>query len=79
MFHRGIAALLPQELASGEGSPLLGSKMSGELEELHGRDAQLERQALKLHLTVFLMLLEPLMILVMGGVVLVIVPAVLLQ
>ena len=42
------------------------------------RAAQLEAQALERRLSVFLTLLEPIMILVMGGVVLMIVHAILL-
>ena len=47
-------------------------------EEMLERAAQLEAQALERRLSVFLTLLEPIMILVMGGVVLMIVLAILL-
>ncbi|MBA4143688.1 MAG: type II secretion system inner membrane protein GspF [Nitrosospira sp.] len=62
--------LLIHLIASGE--------MSGKLEQMLERAAQLETQALERRLAVFLTLLEPLMILVMGGIVLIIVLAILL-
>lgn len=62
--------LLIHLIASGE--------VSGKLEQMLKRAAQLETQALERRLTVFLTLLEPVMILVMGGVVLLIVLAILL-
>lgn len=62
--------LLVHLVASGE--------MSGKLKEMLERAAQLEAQALERRLGVFLTLLEPIMILVMGGVVLMIVLAILL-
>ena len=52
--------------------------MNGKLEQMLERAAQLEARALERRLTVFLMLLEPLMILIMGGTVLIIVLAILL-
>ena len=62
--------LLIHLVASGE--------VSGKLEQMLGRAAHLETQALERRLAVFLTLLEPVMILVMGGVVLMIVLAILL-
>jgi general secretion pathway protein F len=62
--------LLIHLVASGE--------VSGKLEQMLGRAAHLETQALERRLAVFLTLLEPVMILVMGGVVLLIVLAILL-
>ncbi len=62
--------LLVHLVASGE--------MSGKLEPMLERAAQLEAQALERRLGVFLTLLEPIMILVMGGIVLLIVLAILL-
>jgi len=62
--------LLIHMIASGE--------VSGKLEQMLNRAAHLETQALERRLAVFLTLLEPVMILVMGGVVLMIVLAVLL-
>jgi general secretion pathway protein F len=53
-------------------------ELSGRLEQMLQRAAQLEAQALERRLAVFLTLLEPLMILAMGGVVLLIVLAILL-
>ncbi|MDE2365715.1 MAG: type II secretion system F family protein, partial [Betaproteobacteria bacterium] len=53
-------------------------EMSGKLEQMLERAAQLEARALERRLSVFLTLLEPVMILVMGGIVLVIVLAILL-
>lgn len=67
---RVFPPLLVHLVASGE--------MSGKLEEMLERAAQLEAQALERRLGVFLTLLEPIMILVMGGVVLMIVLAILL-
>jgi general secretion pathway protein F len=52
--------------------------MSGKLEQMLERAARLETQALERRLAVFLTLLEPAMILVMGAVVLLIVLAILL-
>jgi general secretion pathway protein F len=58
---------------------LVGSgEASGQLEPMLERAAQLETQTLERRLAVLLTLLEPVMILVMGGVVLVIVMAILL-
>jgi general secretion pathway protein F len=58
---------------------LVGSgESSGQLEHMLERAAQLETQTLERRLAVLLTLLEPVMILVMGGVVLVIVLAILL-
>ncbi|HUH30918.1 MAG TPA: type II secretion system inner membrane protein GspF [Rhodanobacter sp.] len=58
---------------------LVGSgEASGKLEHMLERAAQLETQTLERRLAVLLTLLEPVMILVMGGVVLVIVMAILL-
>lgn len=62
--------LLVHLVASGE--------MSGKLEQMLERAARLETQALERRLGIFLTLLEPVMILVMGGVVLMIVLAILL-
>ncbi len=62
--------LMVHLVASGE--------VSGRLEQMLQRAAQLETQALERRLAVFLTLLEPVMILVMGGVVLMIVLAILL-
>lgn len=62
--------LLVHMVASGEAS--------GKLEQMLQRAAELETQALERRLAVFLTLLEPVMILVMGGVVLMIVLAILL-
>jgi general secretion pathway protein F len=67
---RVFPPLLVHLVASGE--------MSGKLKEMLERAAQLEAQALERRLGVFLTLLEPIMILVMGGVVLMIVLAILL-
>lgn len=58
---------------------LVGSgETSGKLEQMLERAAQLETQTLERRLAVLLTLLEPVMILVMGGVVLIIVLAILL-
>ncbi len=62
--------LMVHLVASGEGS--------GKLEQMLQRAAHLETQALERRLAVLLTLLEPVMILVMGGVVLLIVLAILL-
>jgi len=62
--------LLIHMVASGE--------VSGKLEQMLNRSAHLETQALERRLAVFLTLLEPAMILFMGGVVLMIVLAVLM-
>jgi general secretion pathway protein F len=62
--------LMVHLIASGE--------VSGKLEQMLQRTAQLETQALERRLAVFLTLLEPIMILLMGGVVLMIVLAILL-
>ena len=67
---RAFPPLLIHLIASGE--------VSGKLEQMLERAAQLESQALERRLAVFLTLLEPLMILFMGGVVLLIVLAILL-
>ncbi|HEX9450112.1 MAG TPA: type II secretion system inner membrane protein GspF [Burkholderiales bacterium] len=67
---RAFPPLLIHLVASGE--------VSGKLEQMLGRAAHLETQALERRLAVFLTLLEPVMILVMGGVVLLIVLAILL-
>ena len=67
---RAFPPLLIHLVASGE--------LSGKLEQMLERAAQLETQALERRLAVFLTLLEPVMILVMGGVVLLIVLAILL-
>lgn len=62
--------LLVHLVASGE--------VSGKLEQMLDRAARLETQTLERRLTVFLTVLEPAMILVMGGIVLLIVLAILL-
>ena len=67
---RVFPPLLVHLVASGE--------TSGKLEQMLGRGARLESEALERRLAVFLTLLEPVMILVMGGVVLMIVLAILL-
>ena len=67
---RVFPPLLVHLVASGE--------LSGKLEQMLERAAHLETQALERRLEVFLTLLEPLMILVMGGIVLLIVLAILL-
>ncbi len=67
---RVFPPLMVHLVASGE--------LSGKLEQMLQRAAQLETQALERRLAVFLTLLEPVMILVMGGVVLLIVLAILL-
>jgi general secretion pathway protein F len=67
---RAFPPLMVHLVASGE--------VSGKLEQMLQRAAQLETQALERRLAVFLTLLEPVMILVMGGVVLLIVLAILL-
>jgi len=67
---RAFPPLLIHLVASGE--------ISGKLEQMLQRAAHLETQALERRLTVFLTLLEPVMILVMGGIVLMIVLAILL-
>ena len=67
---RAFPPLLIHLVASGE--------VSGRLEQMLNRAAHLETQALERRLAVFLTLLEPVMILVMGGVVLMIVLAILL-
>ena len=67
---RAFPPLLIHLIASGE--------VSGKLEQMLQRAAHLETQALERRLAVFLTLLEPVMILVMGGVVLMIVLAILL-
>ena len=67
---RAFPPLLVHLVASGE--------MSGKLEQMLERAARLETQALERRLAVFLTLLEPVMILVMGAVVLMIVLAILL-
>jgi general secretion pathway protein F len=67
---RAFPPLLIHLVASGE--------VSGKLEQMLGRAAHLETQSLERRLAVFLTLLEPIMILVMGGVVLMIVLAILL-
>ncbi|HQQ63255.1 MAG TPA: type II secretion system F family protein, partial [Pseudomonadales bacterium] len=67
---RVFPPLLMHMVASGEAS--------GKLEPMLARVARLETQALERRLAVFLTLLEPLMILFMGGVVLLIVLAILL-
>jgi len=69
--------------ASGLFPPLLihliaSGEASGKLEDMLNRAAKLETQALERRLAVFLTLLEPLMILVMGAIVLMIVLAILL-
>ncbi|MCK9285114.1 MAG: type II secretion system inner membrane protein GspF [Rhodocyclaceae bacterium] len=67
---RAFPPLLVHLVASGEAS--------GKLEQMLQRAAQLETQALERRLAVFLTLLEPVMILIMGGIVLLIVLAILL-
>lgn len=67
---RAFPPLLVHLVASGE--------TSGKLEQMLERAAHLETQALERRLAVFLTILEPAMILVMGGVVLLIVLAILL-
>ncbi len=67
---RAFPPLLVHLVASGEAS--------GKLEQMLERAARLETQALERRLGVFLTLLEPVMILVMGGIVLMIVLAILL-
>ena len=67
---RAFPPLLVHLVASGE--------VSGKLEQMLERAARLETQALERRLAVFLTLLEPVMILFMGGVVLMIVLAILL-
>ena len=67
---RAFPPLLVHLVANGEAS--------GRLERMLERAARLETQALERRLAVFLTLLEPMMILVMGGVVLMIVLAILL-
>ncbi|MEO8386310.1 MAG: type II secretion system F family protein, partial [Betaproteobacteria bacterium] len=57
---------------------IAGGEVSGRLESMLERAAKLETQALERRLAVFLTLVEPLMILVMGGMVLLIVLAILL-
>ena len=67
---RAFPPLLIHLVASGE--------LSGKLEQMLERAAHLESQTLERRLSVFLTLLEPLMILVMGAIVLLIVLAILL-
>jgi len=67
---RAFPPLLVHLVASGEAS--------GKLEQMLGRAAALETQALERRLAVFLTLIEPIMILAMGAVVLLIVLAILL-
>lgn len=67
---RAFPPLLIHLVASGE--------VSGKLEQMLQRAAHLESRGLERRLTVFLTLLEPVMILVMGGIVLLIVLAILL-
>ncbi len=67
---RAFPPLLVHLIASGE--------VSGKLEQMLERAARLETQALERRLAVFVTLLEPAMILVMGGIVLLIVLAILL-
>lgn len=67
---RAFSPLLVHLVASGE--------VSGKLERMLGRAARLETQALERRLAVFLTLLEPAMILILGGMVLTIVLAILL-
>lgn len=67
---RAFPPLLIHLIASGESS--------GKLEQMLKRAAKLETQALERRLAVFLTILEPAMILVMGGIVLLIVLAILL-
>ncbi len=67
---RAFPPLLIHLVASGE--------LSGKLDQMLDRAARLESQTLERKLAVFLTLLEPLMILLMGGIVLLIVLAILL-
>jgi len=67
---RAFPPLLVHLVASGEAS--------GKLQQMLARAAHLEMQALERRLAMFLTLLEPVMILIMGGVVLAIVLAILL-
>lgn len=67
---RAFPPLLIHLIASGE--------VSGKLEQMLERAAKLETQGLERRLTIFLTLLEPVMILIMGGIVLLIVLAILL-
>src|SRR5262249_52168537 len=67
---RAFPALLTHLVANGESS--------GRLDRMLERAAALETQALERRLAVYLTLLEPAMILVMGGIVLLIVLAILL-
>lgn len=67
---RAFPPLLIHLVASGE--------VSGKLEQMLGRAAHLETQRLERRLAIFLTLLEPVMILLMGGIVLLIVLAILL-
>jgi general secretion pathway protein F len=67
---RAFPPLLVHLVASGE--------LSGKLEQMLGRAAHLETRSLERRLAVFLTLLEPVMILLMGAVVLLIVLAILL-
>lgn len=67
---KAFPPLLIHLVASGE--------VSGKLEQMLKRAAHLETQSLERRLSVFLTLLEPVMILVMGGIVLLIVLAILL-
>jgi general secretion pathway protein F len=67
---REFPRLLVHLVASGE--------VSGKLEQMLERAAQLELQAVERRLAVFLTVLEPVMILLMGGIVLMIVLAILL-
>jgi general secretion pathway protein F len=67
---REFPPLLVHLVASGE--------VSGKLAHMLGRAAQLETRALERRLAIFLALLEPAMIMVMGGIVLLIVLAILL-
>jgi general secretion pathway protein F len=67
---RAFPPLLVHLVASGEAS--------GKLEQMLERAARLETQALERRLAVFLTVLEPVMILLMGGMVLMIVLAILL-
>jgi general secretion pathway protein F len=67
---RAFPAMLTHLIASGE--------VSGKLEQMLDRAAKLETQTLERRLSVFLTVLEPMMILMMGGIVLLIVLAILL-
>ena len=67
---RSFPSLLAHMVASGEAS--------GKLQQMLSRAAHLENQALERRLAIFLTILEPAMILAMGGVVLLIVLAILL-